>query len=83
MFQPQMQLSAADVKRIVGQDDNGHATRAIIHCLRCAAAPLAQALSGSLSPEEQRLSRELIGSIEQAERSLASAWEQRHPGQRL
>ena len=83
MPKPRIEFDIADVKKTIARDGDGSATRAIIRCLNDAAAPVSQALRGSLSRDEQRLSQELLRSIEKAERALTSAWEQEHSGRRL
>jgi len=76
-------LDIAGVRRLLEHDREGHATRALIRCLRVATLPVSQALAESLSREDQDLRERLLDDAKQAERALQSTWQRLHPGQVL
>jgi hypothetical protein len=76
-------FEAADLRKMIANDSEGRATRAILRWLRDASRPMSGSLHDSLSLEEQRLLPQLIHSIEKAERDIVAAWEELHPGRRF
>lgn len=72
-----------ELRKVLREDEQGDATRAMIQSLRDAEAPIAASLRGTLSREEYQVSEDLLQALQTAEQVLKTAWLKAHPGRQF